>query len=100
MSRAAGDLAAARSYYEKRLAISQKLADADPYSAEKQRDLGVSHFRLSDVEQQIGNEAAKHEHLTAGVAAWGKLAAEGKLPSPTDRASLERRRRQLHELAD
>ena len=100
VSRAAGDLAAARAYYEQGLAIRRKLADADPHSAQKQRDLGVSHIKLFDIENSLGNRPAAREQLAAYVASRGKLEAEGRLPSPKDRANLKHWRQQLAEWAD
>ena len=100
VSVAAGDLAAARAYYEQALAISRTLADADPASAQKQRDLVVSHFNLFDLEDKLGNRAAARAQLAAFVAVWGALEAEGRLPSPNDRAILKSLRRQLDEWAE
>ena len=100
VSVAAGDLAAARAYFEQALTLRRSLADADPGSAQKQRDLGVSHFKLFDIENRLGNRSAARAQLAAFVALWGKLEEEGKLPNPNDRAGLKYRRKQLEEWAD
>ena len=100
VSVAAGDLAAARAYYEQGLALRRTLADADPASAEMQRDLGVSHIKLFDIENKLGNRPAARVRLAAFVTLWGKLEAEGRLPSPKDRAAFKYRRQQLDEWAD
>lgn len=44
---AQGDLAAARVFYEESLDIGKRLAAADPSSAERQRDVWVSMWRLA-----------------------------------------------------
>ncbi len=100
VSVAAGDLAAARAYYEQYLTIARALADADPDAAEKQRDLGVCHFKLFDVEFKLGDRAAARAQLEAFVVVWGKLAADGRMPSPQDHSVLRYRRQQLDEWAD
>ena len=60
---AAGDLAAARDYYEQGLAISRTLADADPASAQKQRDLSVSFNNLMNISKAAGDLAAVRAYL-------------------------------------
>ncbi len=100
MSVAAGDLAAARAYYEQGLAIDRTLADADPASAEKQRNLGVAYCKMFNIEKKLGNGSAARALLESCVAVWGMLEAEGRLPAPDDRLVLEYCRRQLAEWGD
>lgn len=81
--------------------ILKHLADADPASAQKQRDLGVSHVKLFDIENKLENRSAARAQLAAFVNVWGKLEAEGRLSAPNDSAFLKRRRQQqLDEWAD
>ena len=68
VSVAAGDLAAARAYYEQGLAISRTLADADPASAQKQRDLSISFNKLGDVSVAAGDLAAARDYYEQGLA--------------------------------
>jgi hypothetical protein len=75
--------------------ILKHVAEADPASAEKQRDVGVSHFKLMDSSEKAGDRPAAREHLQHFVAVWGQLEAEGRLPSPTDQRILHNRRKQL-----
>jgi tetratricopeptide (TPR) repeat protein len=96
---AAGDLLGARADYEQCLAIRKRVAAAHPDSAQKQRDLGVSHFKLFDVENSLENRSEARAHLAAYVSIWRKLEAEDRLPSPNDRAELEHYRRLLDEWA-
>jgi hypothetical protein len=100
VSVSAGDLAAARGYFEQGLAIARKLAEADAASAEKQRDLGVSHFKMMQLAEKAGDRPAAREHLQDFIAAWDRLEAEGRLPSPNDQRILQYRRKQLAEWED
>jgi hypothetical protein len=45
----AGELSGAQARFEQSLAIAERLAAANPTSAEAQRDLLVSHWRLGDL---------------------------------------------------
>ena len=54
----AGDLAGARTRFESSLAVRERLASANPGSAEAQRDLSVSLERLGDVCEAGGDAAA------------------------------------------
>ena len=55
MSVASGDLKAARGYFEDGLLIRRRLADADPDSAENQRDLSISFNKLGNVSMESGD---------------------------------------------
>lgn len=55
---ASGDLAAARGRFEESFLILQRLAEANPNSAQVQRDLGVSLNKLGDVLVKSGELAA------------------------------------------
>lgn len=57
-----GDPAAAREYYVKELAISERLAAADPSNSEAQRDLTVSYEKLGDVHLQLSDTAAARKY--------------------------------------
>lgn len=49
VQQAQGDLAAALANYQRMFEILERLASADPSSAEAQRDLWVSHFKLAQI---------------------------------------------------
>ena len=83
-----------------RVVAKRLLGHADPASAQKQRDLGVSHIKLFDIEKKLANRSAARAQLAAFVAVWGKLEAEGRLLTPKDRTALKRRRQQLDEWVD
>lgn len=75
--------------------ILARVTAADPDSAERQRDIGVSHFKLFQVTGQEGNSGAAHGHLRACVAALETLEADGRLPNPGDQRFLAHWRQQL-----
>ena len=100
VSVSAGDLLGARADYEQCLALRESWAAAHPDSAQKRRALGMSHFKLFEVESKLGNRPAARARLASYVSIWGKLEAEGRLPSPNDRAELEHYRQQLDEWAN
>ena len=52
---AAGDLLRAQALFRNALEITERLARQDPSNAQWQRDLGVSHSRLGDVQQAQGD---------------------------------------------
>jgi hypothetical protein len=85
----AGDLLGARADYEQCLALRERGAAAHLNSAQKRRALGVSHFKLFEVESKLGNRPAARARLASYVSIWSKLEAEGRLSSANDRAELE-----------
>jgi hypothetical protein len=88
---ASGDLQAARGYFEESLKISRQLAQDDPLSAEKKRDLWVLHWRVANLLESQSNTAAQdhwrkaHDILAAMVQARLHV-------SPQDLALLEQLR--------
>jgi hypothetical protein len=52
---AQGDLGAALDSYRGSLAIRERLAQADPSSAQAQRDLSISYIRVRDVQRVQGD---------------------------------------------
>jgi hypothetical protein len=54
---AAGDSAGAQEHYQAGLEIFERLAAADPGSAQAQRDLSVSHHNLGDLAMRAGDSA-------------------------------------------
>ena len=74
MQRAQGDLAAALTRYQASLAISERLAQADPGNAGWQRDLSVSHDKIGDVQRAQGDLAAALTSYQASLAIRDRLA--------------------------
>ena len=72
---AQGDLAAALTSFQAGMAITQKLAAADPGNDEGQRDLAVSYDKIGDTEKAQGNLAAALTSFQADMAIAQKLAA-------------------------
>ena len=66
MQAARGNLAAALANYQTALAIKERLANADPGNGVWQRELAVSHSKISNVQVAQGDLAAA---LTSGQAA-------------------------------
>ena len=71
---AQGKLDAARKAYEQGLAISERLAKADPSNSGWQRDLSVSYDRLGDVETAAGKLDAARQAYEQGLAISERLA--------------------------
>lgn len=87
-----GDLAGALGAYRESLAVSQRLAAADPSNAGWQRDLSVSYWRMAIMAEKAG---------TGDAAAWWRLAYETLsalqqrgIMLPTDEPYLEQLRQQ------
>ena len=74
MTLRAGHLARARSAFERSLAIAERLAQADPGNAGRQRDLSVSHNRIGDVQQVQGDLAAALTSYQASHVIFERLA--------------------------
>jgi tetratricopeptide (TPR) repeat protein len=74
VQQAQGDLAAALASYQAALAISERLAKADPGNAGWQRDLSVSHNKIGDVQQAQGDLAAALASYQAVLAISERLA--------------------------
>jgi len=70
----AGDLAGAKARFEEGLAIRRKLAQANPTSAEAQRDVSVSLEKLGDVTVKAGDLAGAKARFEEGLAIARKLA--------------------------
>jgi hypothetical protein len=79
---------AALAAYRKALAIREALSLRDPANTEWQRDLIVSHFKLSE-----SGSDARH-HLEAALAIATRLAGEGRL-APVDAWMVEEFRQRL-----
>jgi len=75
VSRATGDLAAARDYFDQGHAIVRDLAAADPDSAGKRYDLSFSFERLGEVSVTAGNLAAARKYFKQMLALRRELAA-------------------------
>jgi len=75
VSQQAGQMDAAREFYQQYLDIAKKLAAADPANAEAQRDLSVSYQRMGDVSQQAGRLDAAREFYQQYLDIAKKLAA-------------------------
>ncbi|MCW5977326.1 MAG: tetratricopeptide repeat protein [Bryobacteraceae bacterium] len=71
---AAGDLGGARERFTQSLAIREKLAQANPASAEAQRDVSLSFNRLGDVLVAAGDLGGARERFTQSLAIREKLA--------------------------
>ncbi|MSV28155.1 MAG: tetratricopeptide repeat protein [Bryobacterales bacterium] len=71
---AAGELKAARERFEQSLAIDQRLATANPSSAEAQRDVSVSLNNLGDVLVTAGDLKAARERFEQSLAIAQRLA--------------------------
>jgi hypothetical protein len=84
---AAGDLAGARTRYERSLAIAERLAQANPTSAAAQRDVLVSYRRMAQVTQDVA-WWRKALSLAEELQRTGRLA-------PSDAGLLEFLRRQV-----
>ena len=74
MQRAQGDLPAALTSYQASLAISDRLAKADPGNAGWQRDLSVSHNKIGDVQRAQGDLPAALTSYQASLAISERLA--------------------------
>jgi len=70
-----GQVTEALGSYQKDLAISQKLASADPSDAQAQRDLSISYNMLGDVQLQSGQVTEARGSYQKGLAISQKLAA-------------------------
>ena len=70
-----GDTAGALAAYEQGLAISEKLAAADPRDGQGQRDLAYSYGKLGDVKLLQGDTAGALAACEQGLAIREKLAA-------------------------
>ena len=78
VSKLAGDLQAARDFFEKGLGISRKLAEDDPdrNNADKQRDLFVSYIKLGDVSMSSGDLQAARDFFEKGLGISFELAED------------------------
>ena len=85
MRAAAGDLKAARGYFEDGLRIRRRLADEDATSAQKQRDLSISFERLGDVSVAAGDLKAARGYFEDRLRISRRLADD-------DRTSAEKQR--------
>ncbi len=74
LSRALGDTAAARRYYEDALAVRRRLAEAAPDSADYARDLSISNERLGDLSRALGDTAAARRYYEDALAVRRRLA--------------------------
>ena len=74
VSVAAGDLNAARRYFEEGLRISRRLAEDDTASAQAQRDLSISFDRLGDVSRAAGDLKAAQGYFEDGLRIRRRLA--------------------------
>ncbi|MCS6849848.1 MAG: hypothetical protein NZ700_01605 [Gemmataceae bacterium] len=54
--------------------MSQRLAEADPKSAQAQRDLGVSYNKLGDVQLRLGQTQAALDFYEKALAVSQRLA--------------------------
>jgi tetratricopeptide (TPR) repeat protein len=70
-----GDGAGARGWFEKALAIDQRLASEDPDSAEAQRDLSVSYGQLGQLAVQLGDGAGARGWFEKALAIRERLAS-------------------------
>ncbi|HNM75936.1 MAG TPA: hypothetical protein PKN13_11450, partial [Accumulibacter sp.] len=70
----AGDLAAARRSFDQSLQIRHRLADANPASAQAQRDVSVSLDKLGDVQQAAGDLAAARRSFDQSLQIRRRLA--------------------------
>ena len=65
----------ARAYYEKSLAISERLAAAEPNRADYQRDLSVSYEKLGDLLRSLGEGEQARAYYEKSLAIRERLAA-------------------------
>ena len=72
---AQGDLSGALAAYRESLALSRRLAEADPSNAVWQRDLSVSLTKLAQFFERIGDRAAAHDHAVESLAIDERLSA-------------------------
>ena len=70
-----GEPAAARTLFEESLAIAQRLAAANPSSADAQRDVGISLEKLGDVLMEAGELAAARLRYEASLTIAQPLAS-------------------------
>src|SRR5204863_32280 len=71
-----GKAVEALAFFRKGLEVRQKLASADPRSAEAQRDLSVSYQRLGDVARSLGKVDEALGYYKQGVQIRQKLATD------------------------
>lgn len=72
--RAQGDLAGAQAAYRESLAVSRRLAEADPSNAVLQRDLGMSHSKVGNVLRDQGDLVGAQEAYREALAVMRRLA--------------------------
>lgn len=64
VAQAEGNLALARSSFQKSLDLTESLAKADPGNVEYRRDLVISHLKLAGLALQMKDKAAVRQHAT------------------------------------
>jgi hypothetical protein len=97
VSVAAGDLKAARGYFEVALRISHLLADADPTSAEKQRDLWILQWRIASLLEREDRASEARTHWQQAHDILQGMVTRGLHVSPEDQRFLEQLRRKVGE---
>ena len=92
MLRDQGDLSGALAAYRQSLAVSERLAAADPSNAGWQRDLWVSYWRIADMLERSGEKEAI-DWWRRAYAVLSSMKAKGLFISPGDLKFLETLRR-------
>ncbi len=77
-----GNTDAALAHYQKALEIRERIAAADPSSADAQRDLSDSYEKLGDVQKTSGNLEQANQYYDQAVNINKKL-AQADLNNPT-----------------
>ena len=91
---ASGDLKSARRYFEDGLQIRRELADADPHSAQKKRDLWVSHDKTANLMEQ-GKAPGAQEHWRQAHDIFASMVAAGLFVSQGDMEFLDQLKSKL-----
>ena len=84
-----GDLPAARSRYEKLLALAQELADVDPQNSEAQRDLFVAHGKLGHVAFTQHDYRRATEHFDAVITVFTSMRNRGQFVADAEISETE-----------
>lgn len=80
-----GDLEGALQAFKQDLEISEELAQADPSSAQLLHDCTVSHFKLSELSAEIGEDTARMHHLHEIDRIFTSMQERDMHLSPSDR---------------
>ena len=95
MLRAQGDLSGALAAYRQSLAVSERLAAADPSNAGWQRDLWVSYWRMADMLERSGEKEAI-DWWRRAYAVLSSMKQRGLFISPSDEKAFDFLRRKCN----